>query len=85
MLASTAIAGPTITATLPAMAAPAVNIQREMTDPAPTVPPDSLAAIGLPEELEVDDLAARLYPVLADRFKAELRHDRDRAGRLTGL
>ena len=34
---------------------------------------------------ELDELARRLYPSLRDRLKAELRLDRERAGRITDL
>ena len=83
--APTTFTGPAVSAALPApVTAPTVSVQREMTDPEPPAAPDSLTEAGLPE-VNVDDLAARLYPALAERLKAELRHDRDRAGRLTGL
>jgi hypothetical protein len=71
--------------TTPVSAAPA-------PPPAPVARPG--AAQGAPAaagsaapnpQAELDELARRLYPSLRDRLKAELRLDRERAGRITDL
>jgi hypothetical protein len=54
--------------------------------PATTIQGASAAPGGAGDpQVELDELARRLYPTLRDRLKAELRLDRERAGRITDL